>query len=152
MAKYEYGDMFSVWNEADVFMITTNSTLKKNGALVMGAGIAKQIRDRFKGIDRVIGAMIKNTVGHMGLYGILLGDWKNKKKLGLFQVKYDWSSEADLKIIRYSTEQLKIFAEEHPEINIHLNYPGIGNGKLDKLDVEKVISVLPDNVTIWEYQ
>lgn len=44
MPRFCQGDMWSVYDDADLFLITTNSTLKKNGALAMGRGIAQQAR------------------------------------------------------------------------------------------------------------
>jgi hypothetical protein len=40
---------------------------------------------------------------------------------------------------------------EHPDASVHLNYPGIGNGRLRREDVLPIIALLPDQVTIWEY-
>lgn len=39
--------------------ITTNGYIKKNGCAVMGAGVAKQARDRFDGLDRLLGEKLK---------------------------------------------------------------------------------------------
>lgn len=47
--------MWSAYDDADLFLITTNSTLKKNGALLMGRGIARQARDLFPGLDLALG-------------------------------------------------------------------------------------------------
>ena len=56
MATFRKGNMLAHWKEADLLLITTNSTLKKNGALVMGAGIALTIRDRFKDVAKLLGS------------------------------------------------------------------------------------------------
>jgi hypothetical protein len=50
MPQFQQGDMWSAYNRANLFLVTTNSTLKRNNALVMGRGIARQARDRFPGI------------------------------------------------------------------------------------------------------
>lgn len=152
MPKFKTGDMFSVFNEADIFLITTNSTIKANGTLVMGAGIAKEARDRWKGLDAIAGEMVMSECGNRGTYGLMLSNWRNGKKLGLFQVKIGWDENADVELIKLSTEKLIRFAEEHPELKIHLNYPGIGNGKLSVDDVHPIICSLPNNVTIWSLE
>lgn len=153
MATFRKGNMLAHWKEADLLLITTNSTLKKNGALVMGAGIALTIRDRFKDVDKLLGRMISSVCGHLGLYGVITGDWlvDKKKKLGIFQVKKDWDGSADIDIIKYSTLRLMDIAEKHPTAVIFLNFPGIGNGKLPRETVLPIISTLPDNVVVWEY-
>lgn len=150
MPKFKTGNMWDAWEEADLFLITTNSTIKKNGALVMGAGIAKEARDMFPGLDLTAGQRIKDKCGNLGLYYLLISDdWPNKK-LGLFQVKTHYSNKADIEIIRESTWQLAQWATHFTDIQIHLNYPGIGNGGLSKSQIEPIIITLPDNVTIWE--
>lgn len=50
MTTFRTGNMWTVWDEVDFFVITTNSTIKQNGAVVMGRGIAKQVRGYFPGI------------------------------------------------------------------------------------------------------
>jgi len=39
----------------------------------------------------------------------------------------------------------------HPTAQIHLNFPGIGNGGLPRTQVFPLLQPLPGNVTIWEY-
>lgn len=58
MPIFQRGDMWRAFDDADLFLITTNAVLKSNWALVMGRGIAKQARDRFPGIDLAIGRQI----------------------------------------------------------------------------------------------
>ena len=50
MSVFMTGDMWRVFDEVDYFVITTNAIIKRNGAVVMGAGIAKQMRDKYPGI------------------------------------------------------------------------------------------------------
>lgn len=139
----ERGDMLAdgVYNRCDYAFITTNSFRKKNGALVMGAGIAKQVRDRFPGID----GSFKFT--HMSEYGIVQSSLE--PKIWAFQVKKFWGSAADVKLIMNSTSALREFALANPDKTIYLNYPGIGNGRLRVEEVEPIISTLPDNVYVW---
>lgn len=146
MAVFKTGNMWDAWDTVDHFIITTNSTLKNNGALVMGAGIARQVRDRFSNIDRKIGTVIKQHPTPRR-YGLLLG----AKKLGIFQVKYHWGSPADLELIRYSTSLLTAEAISNPDKTYALNFPGIGNGKLHITEVAPIMESLPDNVEVWSF-
>ena len=52
-----------------------------------------------------------------------------------------------------SAQLLALLAQCLPSITFAVNYPGIGNGQLNRLDVERVLeeSGIPDNVEIWEY-
>ena len=139
--KRRVGDMLTYFVECDWCFITTNGSLKSNGALVMGAGIARQVRDRWPGIDKVCGAAVKASAQP---YGLLLG-----KKMGLFQVKYHWKQPAQLELIEYATIKLRMLAESQPGKVIFLNFPGIGYGGLSQSDVLPIIAQLPDNVIVW---
>ncbi len=162
-----HGDMWSAWDRADLFLITTNSSTRLDGRLVMGAGIARQARDRFPGLDARLGqaikdrAAIKVSFSHRGReydwwtlssYHLLVSpDWP-RNKLGLFQVKCRFSSPASLDLIERSVSALRRWCGEHPNAEVHLNYPGIGNGRLDPSDVRPLIDELPDSVRVWQYR
>jgi hypothetical protein len=139
--------MWSVFEGDDKFLITTNSTVKRNGALVMGRGIALQAKTRFPGLDLALGQAILRVCPNQGRYGLIVG-----RKLGIFQVKYHYAAPADLELIRYSTGMLTAYAAEHPDIRIHLNYPGIGWGHLSQEQVAPIILALPDNVFVWSFR
>lgn len=143
--QFRRGNMFDQSN--GIIFVTANATLKSNGALVMGRGAAFGLKDKIAGIDRVFGKRIKEICGTGGKYHIIVDV---KSGTGLFQVKYNWWEYADLELIRESTLRLARIAYATPDIQYHLNYPGIGNGRLDKKLVEEIINELPNNVTVWE--
>ncbi|NJO31394.1 MAG: hypothetical protein HC874_30440, partial [Richelia sp. SL_2_1] len=76
------------------------------------------------------------------------------QNIGLFQVKYGWWQEADLDLINYSTDRLIDFTNDplyyQSDLRIDLNFPGIGNGRLNRSKVLPIIEKLPDSVHIWE--
>lgn len=146
MPVFKTGDMWSVFDEVDYFVITTNSIVKNNGALVMGAGIAKQVRDKWPGIDVEIGDAIEKICGSGGKYGLLLGN-----KIGVFQVKYHFKDMANLDLIKRSALDLEEYARTNPDKTYALNYPGIGNGRLKRWAVDPLLENLPDNVQIWTF-
>ena len=151
MPTFQKGDMWSVYPEADLFLITTNSTLKPGNILVMGRGIAKQARERFPGLNKALGQQIAQTCGRGGQYGLLISPRWPGAKIGAFQTKTDVRQPASLFLIQRSTTALKQWAEEHPQAQIHLNFPGIGYGGLLREKVLPIVHQPPDNVTIWEY-
>ncbi|MCZ7671791.1 MAG: hypothetical protein M5U34_34010 [Chloroflexi bacterium] len=51
---------------ADLFLITTNSTLTRPNKLVMGRGIALQAKERFPGLDTALGRQIGTACGSYG--------------------------------------------------------------------------------------
>lgn len=146
MPTFRTGNMWDVFDTTDHFIITTNAFVKNNGALVMGAGIAKQVRDRWPGIDVEIGQTILRICGNGGAYGLIL-----QNKLGVFQVKHHFKHQANLALIKKSSLALEALARANPDKTYSMNYPGIGNGHLNKWAVEPLLLNLPDNVEIWTF-
>lgn len=159
MPYFHCGDMWAAFATTDLFLITTNSTIRKDGALIMGCGIARQARDRFPGLAASLGQHILNTCGgrstllrtSLGKYGLLVSPRWPEAKLGAFQVKYHYRLPASLELIQYSTAMLCAWCDAHPDAQVALNYPGIGNGSLHREAVLPIIAQLPEQVTIWEY-
>ena len=145
MAQFKRGDMFTCFDEVDYFVVTTNAVIKNNGTLVMGAGIAKTVRDRWPGVDLAIGKAIQ-AHPHPWFYGFLKG-----QKLCAFQVKQAFNDKADMALVEESTKQLKADAEANSDKLYALNFPAIGNGGLPYKQVMSVIQTLPDNVTVWAF-
>jgi len=142
--------MFSVLGETDVFVITTNSYIRKDGCLVMGAGIARQVRDMLPDVPKQLGKLIQNANAANKVYGILLTEVTvGKSVIGAFQVKRFFKDNADLEIIKESAQQLSTHANKYPDLRFDLNYPGIGMGRLYEKDVEPLIACLPNNVYVW---
>lgn len=112
----------------------------------MGRGAAQQAAAKFPGLAYAAGRRIAEAqkVGIKSYGWIFFAEWS----IGLFQVKYEWFENADLKLIRYSCVALNTFLEENPFFEIALNYPGIGNGNLSQFVVEPVICTLSDRVTL----
>jgi hypothetical protein len=151
MPQFRAGDMWETYEDADLFLITTNSTLRKDGALVMGQGIAWQAKERFPGLDLALGTQIQTTCGSLGEYGLHISPRWPAAKLGAFQVKRHYSQPASLELIQRSTATLCVWCAEHPDAGVHLNFPGVGYGRLRREEVLPIIIQLPDQVTIWEY-
>ena len=146
-------DYSADWESPDIYMFTGNSTVKKNSALVMGRGAALQVRDTFPGIDKICGNRIKCMSDSM--YGVLFFrvdplEPAEQKLIGVFQVKTNYSSDADLNIIENSTEVLKRYAENFPNKTFHMNFPGIGAGHLNYGDVFKIVHKLPNNIILYK--
>jgi hypothetical protein len=128
---------------ADATVITTNGTIKSNGACVMGRGCAKEARDRFPGIDKILGksiALIGNIVAPLGVWGIY--------NIVAFPVKHSWSDEADPKLINKSVLELLVYANFMALESIILPRPGCGNGKLNWGDVKPLLAPLDDRFIV----
>jgi hypothetical protein len=142
MALFKQGNLFKEKN--GIKFVTGNSYLTKDLRLVMGRGAALELKTRSPGIDKIFGNIIDKTCGHLRVYGLIKHD-----SCGVFQVKYNFRDKADLELIKFSAILLADEARKTDQI-IHLNYPGIGNGKLSKDIVRPLLDILPDNVHIWE--
>jgi hypothetical protein len=159
---FQYGDMFqTAWEQTgNLFVVSTNATISKEGKLVMGRGVAEQLKQRVPGIDKVFGEVLRRH--HMQLYGLCvlkldlikekLGHWARVfNDVGAFQVKTHFSNRADPIIIRSAADKLREYALLNPKLTIHMNMPGIGYGYLTEGMVMPFLKDLPKNVNIWRF-
>ena len=123
--------------EHDYIGFTANSVIKSNGALVMGAGAAKVVRDWIKDIDLKLGAKI--TPGK-DYYIIREGN------IFAFQTKRHWSEDTPLDLLSKSIDLLDKSARKFPSKTFALNFPAIGHGGIKKELVLAMSKDLPDNV------
>jgi hypothetical protein len=161
----EQGDMWSVFGKTDMFVITTNPIRRIDGAVVMGRGIAKQAKDRFpklpydfgNKLDRhrheqdYVDVLAPTNTGMIGVY--------DGQLICYFMVKRHWAEPADLEIIKKSVKELKnalhfrgIPGGVPTSLRVDLNFPGIGNGKLNREDVLPMLEELPDIVLVGVYK
>ena len=134
---------------ANLYFFTGNSYVKRNGALVMGRGAARQVRDLYPGIDKQFGqAVLESRDAGRAIYGVIVKCGPNEN-IGVFQVKHGFREKAKLDLITFSVQVLGEFASRFDR-GIHMNYPGIGNGGLMQTDVAPLLATLPDNVFIYK--
>ncbi len=145
----EHGNMWDVYGTTDLFLITTNPIVTQAGKLVMGRGIAAQMRDNFPGSDVEFANLVRAFPQRhvMTMYYAPVFD---AQLVGFFMVKLHWNAPAHIPTIMRSTAELIEIAPQYERID--LNFPGIGNGKLKREDVLPIIEQLPDNVHVWEYK
>lgn len=149
--QFQTGNMWSAFDDADLFLITTNATLRLDGELVMGRGIAYEAKARYPQLPVRAGRYLKRHKLDDNFYGILV-DVLQDNPIGLFQVKYHFKDKASLILIKESFQMLNELIPEQGYTNVHLNFPGIGHGHLNSLEVLDVIETtvaqdLP--LTIW---
>lgn len=145
MPTFVQGNMWDIYPTTNMFVFTTNASFTKDGELVMGAGIAKEVKKKWPGIEKKLGEQLKGY----NIYGFRPSPNYPASKLGVFQTKVYWQDDAILSLIETSTNQLHDWVLwEGPE-RVDLNFPGIGHGKLEEKDVLPIISSLPSCVHIW---
>lgn len=144
------GDLWE--HPAQVHAITTNGTIKKDGSAVMGAGCAREARERFSGIDATLGGLLA-THGNR-CFRIVWerrtapqGTFKLKPQIILtFPVKHQWNQKADRQLIADSCMQAHHMANRFGWESIVLPRPGCGNGGLDyEKDVKDIVRMLLDD-------
>ncbi|CAH9014146.1 conserved hypothetical protein [Vibrio phage 496E54-1] len=127
----------------NIYMFTSNSTIKNNGRLTMGAGCAKAVRDCYQDIDKLFGEKID-----INQYGVEFVQW-NDQHIGAFQTKYPWQKDSPLSLIEYSCRKLKSVAERRNVFTFHLPFPAVGFGNRGKEEVMPLVKMLPDNVIVY---
>ena len=147
----EKGDMWSQWGKTDLWLFTGNSYINKKCELVMGRGLALEVKTKFPALPRYLGGYIKSMRGgHLGVYGFIPWNLLGEDNIGVFQVKRHFRDNAELSLIGYSVITLKQHIERFRPDRVDLNCPGTGYGRLARRDVLPIISELPDCVHVWE--
>jgi hypothetical protein len=140
--------MWSVFFDTDIFMITTNPIRRKDGAVVMGRGIAAEAKERYPDLPYDFGVALDGLHPEIDQHNVGLIGRYEYTDIYFFMVKDHWKSPARLDIIEQSAFYLRHGFDWDKRID--LNFPGIGNGKLKREDVLPLLVDLPDNVHIWE--
>lgn len=129
-----------------MFIITTNGILGDEDELVMGIGIAREATWKIKNLPKICGEAILKTkteisknAGKFLYYFLPVMENEGKNFLGLFQVKLDWKSSADIDIIEKSCQGLSKYMDEHPSVEYRMVYPAIGAGRLDISAVHPIL-------------
>lgn len=148
--KIEIGDLFDYkYRKGKIITImTTSSTIKNNGELVMGNGAAQEAKRNFPGIALDAGNAIKSMLKISAFrgYGFIF----IKPQIGIFQVKQYFKSDAELELIQFSTHILLAYANQLTTYKFNMNFPGIGRGNLREKDVMPIVRKLPNNVTLFK--
>jgi hypothetical protein len=110
--------------DPDVRVITTNGAIRKDGTCVMGRGCAWEASQRYPGIDKALGDLIKMHGNHVHL----LRNGMNEPSLYSFPVKHHWREVADRELIKRSAFELVALTEMWD--TVVMPRPGCGNGKL----------------------
>lgn len=128
----------------DYICITTNSIVKSNGCLVMGAGNALQASQRVKSLPLDFGTQIREKQVEGQYYGLLVSG-----KYIAFQTKYNYADNSPLELVARSVDALRRLANRYPEKNFGLPFPGISNGKRTVDEILPMLKTLPSNVFVY---
>jgi len=130
------GDIWDYHNQGHWIVITTNGTVRKDGACVMGRGVALQAKGRFPQMPYRLGDCIKKFGNHLTLQPYCC--------IFTFPVKHNWWEKADLSLIERSCKEL--FDACSPfKPPFYLVRPGCGNGQLGWENVKPILEKYLDD-------
>jgi len=135
--QYVQGNLWDFRGPDTPVCVTTNGVIKKNGELVMGAGVALQAKQKFPEIPGVLGLAVKdwgNTVIYLPKHYVIS-----------FPTKNDWRNPSDLGLIKQSAHKLLNLTNARNFDHVYLTPPGCGNGGLHWSVVEPILQALFDN-------
>ena len=141
------GDIWCVANPNDFVVIPTNGIVKANGELVMGAGLAKQARDRVPGCASYFGTLVRNSGNH-----VYRMHRAGKPKLVSFPTKNHYRDPSTIQLISRSAVELNELAHTLPTGRFLLPMVGTGYGGLKWVKVKQTIDLIIDapNIIIIE--
>lgn len=137
-----FGNLWNHHARSIPICITTNGTVRGDGACVMGAGIAAQARCRFNGLEYRLGRNIQ-------LHGLNVC-FLEAENLIAFPVKHRWHQMADLELIELSGHQLVDLVAIKGWSHVCLPRPGCGNGQLKWENVKPALYMLDDRFEVVE--
>jgi len=126
----------------DYIGFTANSFINSMGSLVMGAGNAKVIRDKFTKSSQYFGKNIE----HLSEYGIKVDE---DSKLIAVQTKKHFKDDSELPLVIRTLKSLAFFAEQIPNKKIGIPFPAINHGGLKVSTILPYLSILPSNVYVY---
>lgn len=134
----------------DAVCFTSNGIVKANGELVMGAGIAKAIKDKWPDLPKRFGALVK-LEGNIVNYHEQQIRYDRDIFVVSFPTKHNWRDNSDIDLIKKSAHSLVQLADRLGVWKkVALTRPGCGLGGLSWSEVKKVLSpILDDRFTVF---
>lgn len=133
---------------SEAVCVTTNGVIKKDGAAVMGKGIAKEANDRY-GVASILANHLQNGGNHV--YPLKTVQDKDKTfLLCSFPTKNDWRDNSDIDLIKQSAKELVQLCNAYGIKRCYLTPPGCANGHLswDCVVAPAIAPILDDRITI----
>ena len=121
---------------ADVWVITTNGTVRRDGRAVMGRGCAYEATLWYPGIAAELGRLLATRGNHV--------QWLPQYDLVALPVKHAWWQTADPALMLRSTQELVRLTTAMGWRGVAMPRPGCGNGRLAWADVQRIIAPLLD--------
>ena len=137
MPTFLTGNLWDEWGRASLVLFTSNSSVKRNGCLVMGRGSALEAQRYPPDFATTAGSWVRAGGLMDQIYGLFLLEVPYQRQeltfcqtLGAFQTKQHWRAPATLPVIAYSVGRLCALLEAMPYKfpSVAMPFPGIGAG------------------------
>lgn len=122
------------------YLCTSNTTVKRNGELVMGAGNAKAFRGTYQSSASYFGKLVTDPI-NMAI--------QDEGAIGTFRTKRNWREASNTALVQESVTALHHWATKYPNWTFHLPFPAIGYGGLSLDEVKPMLDSLPNNVKVY---
>lgn len=124
------GDLWAEHGRGRVVAITTGGQLSRDGRCAMPRGCARQARDRFPGLDAVLG-------GEIAAYGNHVCDLG--RRIVSFPVENSPYELPELRLIERSARELVALTDYKGWVEVVVPRPGCGGGGLDWRNVRPLL-------------
>lgn len=130
----------------DAICCTTNTVVKANGELVMGAGIAKDFANEYKWLPKNWGERVSKLEVPMTIVTLM----KRRPHLVSLPTKIDWKQPSTVTLVTLSVGELKHITDILGWKKVLLPRPGCRNGGLSWKDQIKPMleSLLDDRFVV----
>ena len=160
--KYNFnlikGNIFDYIGKVDAICVTTNGTIKSNGELVMGAGVAKEFYDKYNKKFHIAQILAQKIYRGVKMPHLHVVDIKHnlcykcveaKDNEGTyvisFPTKNHFQDKGDIELIKQSATRIVWIANHYKLDKIIIPSPGTGCGKLSKEEVYGELNKILDN-------
>lgn len=129
---------------SDFRTITTNGTIRNDGACVMGRGVARQAANNYPRLPFLLGEQLKISGNHVMVW--------QEFHLFTYPVKHNWWEQADPDlIVRSAIELVELHSHILPIPLVGMVRPGCGNGGLLWKNIKALIEpILGDSFMVVE--
>lgn len=151
VAIYRSGNIWSVYQSADLLLIPSSGTLTRDGCLVMETSAARAARDRFPGLARRLGLALLPTPAlycegsRVHCFALHVGEGK----LGVWQTKLYWRDPVSPVLVSAAVQRLSALLSLRPLSAVHLCLPDDAPLDGGAIELRPLLSPLPDEVTVW---
>jgi hypothetical protein len=141
MPTFHQGDMMSVFESVDHFIVLCASHVRSDGTATMLDHAAGQLAELHPSIPAAVGKWLKEDGHDCNSYGL-----RCNTKVGLFQHVVIPRHGTNLGCVSQGARMLKELAEANPDKTYALDAPGKGE---PWFLVKELLMQLPENVQLW---